>query len=98
MSSQAGRGGIGSHKHGVSGHSPRSPRYKFMQALEDNRKRAKPPRAGLPYGTVSEAAASESRSRVESRRAGPRALSSTDPRSAARLRSRARRSRMALPP
>jgi hypothetical protein len=37
---QQGRGGMGSHKHGVSGRAPRSPRYKFMQTLEDNRRRA----------------------------------------------------------
>jgi hypothetical protein len=36
---QQGRGGMGSHKHGVSGRAPRSPRYKFMQTLEDNRRR-----------------------------------------------------------
>jgi len=33
---QQGRGGMGSHKHGVSGRPPRSPRYKFMQQLEAN--------------------------------------------------------------
>ena len=37
---QQGRGGMGSHKHGVSGHPPRSPRYKLMQTLEDNKRRA----------------------------------------------------------
>jgi hypothetical protein len=37
---QQGRGGIGSHKHGVSGRAPRSPRYKLMQTLEDNKRRA----------------------------------------------------------
>lgn len=36
MSNQAGRGGMGSHKHGTSGHPTRSPRYKFMQTLEAN--------------------------------------------------------------
>jgi hypothetical protein len=36
---QQGRGGMGSHKHGVSGRAPRSPRYKLMQkTLEDNRR------------------------------------------------------------
>jgi len=29
-----GRGGMGSHKHGISGYAPRSPRYKFTQTLE----------------------------------------------------------------
>jgi hypothetical protein len=28
---QQGRGGMGSHKHGVSGRTPRSPRYKLTQ-------------------------------------------------------------------
>jgi len=28
-----GRGGMGSHKHGISGYAPRSPRYKFTQTL-----------------------------------------------------------------
>jgi hypothetical protein len=37
MSKQSGRGGMGSHKHGISGKAPRSPRYKFMQTLEANR-------------------------------------------------------------
>jgi len=37
---QQGRGGMGSHKHGVSGHAPRSPRYKLRQTLEDNKRRA----------------------------------------------------------
>jgi hypothetical protein len=37
---QQGRGSVGSHKHGVSGHAPRSPRYKLMQTLEDNKRRA----------------------------------------------------------
>ncbi len=36
---QQGRGGIGSHKHYVSGRAPRSPRYKVTQTLEDNRRR-----------------------------------------------------------
>ena len=37
---QQGRGAVGSHKHAVSGHAPRSPRYKLMQTLEDNKRRA----------------------------------------------------------
>ena len=39
-SMQQGRGGMGSHKHGVSGHSGPSPRAKLMAALYDNRERA----------------------------------------------------------
>jgi len=34
-----GRGGMGSHKHGVSGYPTRSPRYKFMQMWRDNKER-----------------------------------------------------------
>lgn len=32
-----GRGGMGSHKHGISGHSGPSPRAKLMTALDANR-------------------------------------------------------------
>lgn len=32
-----GRGGMGSHKHGVSGHATRSPDYKQAQTREANR-------------------------------------------------------------
>lgn len=39
MSKQAGRGGMGNHKHGVSGVSGPSPRFKFMRTLEDNEER-----------------------------------------------------------
>lgn len=46
---QQGRGGMGSHKHGVSGNAPRSPAYKQAQTREANRladeardKKAKP--------------------------------------------------------
>lgn len=37
QTTQQGRGGIGSHKHGVSGRSGPSPRTKFMTALDANR-------------------------------------------------------------
>jgi hypothetical protein len=36
---QQGRGGMGTHKHGISGYPTRSPRYKFMQTMADNRDR-----------------------------------------------------------
>ena len=36
---QTGRGGMGSRKHAKSGHAPRSPRYKFIQTLDDNKLR-----------------------------------------------------------
>lgn len=32
------RAGIGSHKHGVSGHAPRSPHFKFQTQLEATEK------------------------------------------------------------
>lgn len=38
---QKGRGGMGTHKHGVSGFPTRSPRYKFMQTWRDNEERQK---------------------------------------------------------
>ena len=51
---QQGRGGMGSHKHSVSGRAPRSPRYKFMQQLEaSSAKVFKRPR--LTAKTVAEA-------------------------------------------
>lgn len=53
---EVGRGGMGSHKHGVSGYAPRSPRYKFMQQLdarrEENSQRKRKP---LTAKTVAEA-------------------------------------------
>lgn len=36
MSNQKGRGGMGSHKHGVSGQAPRSPGYKMQRTREAN--------------------------------------------------------------
>ena len=53
---QQGRGGMGMHKHGVSGKPGRSPRYKFMQTLEANRRLSqKPKRSALTARTVAEA-------------------------------------------
>lgn len=49
-----GRGGMGSHKHGTSGHAPRSPRYKHQQQLEANKAKPKQ-RPPLTAKTVSEA-------------------------------------------
>ncbi len=42
---QQGRGGMGSHKHGISGHSGPSPRFKFMRTFEANREREAETRA-----------------------------------------------------
>jgi hypothetical protein len=34
---QQGRGGMGSHKHGISGHATKSPRFRLMQKLDAER-------------------------------------------------------------
>ncbi|HTV46331.1 MAG TPA: hypothetical protein VMF05_13555 [Stellaceae bacterium] len=34
---QQGRGGMGSHKHGISGHATRSPRFRLAQRLAAER-------------------------------------------------------------
>jgi hypothetical protein len=34
---QQGRGGMGSHKHGISGHATKSPRFRLMQKLAAER-------------------------------------------------------------
>lgn len=36
----SGRGGMGSHKHGVSGHAAKNARYKAMTLREDHAERA----------------------------------------------------------
>jgi hypothetical protein len=56
---QQGRGGMGSHKHGVSGHASQSPRLRLIKRLSaergeyqgESRRRPKP----LQFGTVQEA-------------------------------------------
>ena len=50
---QQGRGGMGSHKYHVSGRAPRSPRYKFTQALDDNKRREEEPKRRLKPKMVS---------------------------------------------
>jgi hypothetical protein len=55
MSKQSGRGGMGSHKHYVSGFAPRSPRYKFLQQLEANQNGAVKKRKTPMFGSVHEA-------------------------------------------
>jgi hypothetical protein len=56
---QQGRGGIGSHKHGVSGHTTPSPRLRLAKRLAAERGEyaAKPsrPRKPLEFKTVREA-------------------------------------------
>lgn len=41
---QSGRKGIGSHKHGISGNSPKSPKFKMRMKLEaeKNERKRKP--------------------------------------------------------
>jgi hypothetical protein len=59
-----GRGGMGSHKHGISGYAPRSPRYKFTQALEANKAlAARKRRPELTATTIKEALRDSKRGR-----------------------------------
>ncbi len=55
---QVGKKGMGSHKHGVSGTSGRSPRFKFMQKLEANRAEPKK-KPKLAYGSIADALKNE---------------------------------------
>jgi hypothetical protein len=55
---QQGRGGMGSHKHGVSGHATKSPRFRLMQKLAAERGEigdgpARHPKR-LPFASVTE--------------------------------------------
>jgi hypothetical protein len=56
---QQSRGGMGSHKHGVSGHASQSPRLRLAQKLAAERgeydKRSRRNPMGLKFGTVREA-------------------------------------------
>jgi hypothetical protein len=59
-----GRGGMGSHKHGISGYAPRSPRYKFTQTLEANKAlAARKRRPALTATTIKEALRNSKRGR-----------------------------------
>jgi hypothetical protein len=63
---QQGRGGMGSHKHGVSGHASQSPRLRLMKKLavergEDQGRSARP--KGLQFDTVQEAMKAERKPR-----------------------------------
>jgi hypothetical protein len=42
MGKQAGRGGMGNHKHGTSGRATKSPRFRFLQKLEAEKDEKKP--------------------------------------------------------
>jgi hypothetical protein len=67
MSNQSGRGGMGSHKHGISGHSGPSPKTKHnwardaSQEIHRRQKRAAKRRAVDLYPSVSDALASRRR-------------------------------------
>lgn len=54
---QSGRGGMGTHKHGVSGHFTVNARYKALMCRDDNRERSSRPRRPVPvmFATVAEA-------------------------------------------
>lgn len=54
---QSGRGGMGRHKHGVSGHFTVNARYKALMCRDDNRERSSRPRRPVPvmFATVAEA-------------------------------------------
>jgi hypothetical protein len=57
---QQGRGGMGSHKHGISGHATKSPRFRLMQKLAaergtlDGGPGPARRRKGLPFPSVRE--------------------------------------------
>ena len=59
MTAHVGRSGMGSHKHGVSGHSGPSPRAKLMMAMGANRlaeqQMALKKRTAPAYATVRDA-------------------------------------------
>lgn len=54
MSMQQGRGGMGSHKHGVSGHAGLPPGLKQCLAREDNERREKTSHRPRMYESVLE--------------------------------------------
>ncbi len=64
---QQGRGGMGSHKHGVSGHAPQSPRLRLAKKLAAERgeydKRARRTPRALKFETVREALDRDGRQR-----------------------------------
>jgi hypothetical protein len=64
---QQGRGGMGSHKHGVSGHASQSPRLRLVQKLAAERgecdKRSRRTPRPLAFATVREALNREGKQR-----------------------------------
>lgn len=57
---------MGSHKHGVSGHPGRSPRFKFMRQLEDNKNTNNKPKSKKRYNSVAEAIKNEKQLKMRS--------------------------------
>ncbi|MGI9277250.1 MAG: hypothetical protein ACR2PT_20695 [Endozoicomonas sp.] len=51
---QTGRGGMGSHKHGVSGRSQKSPRLRHHMKLEAERDCRKARRSSCTYASINE--------------------------------------------
>jgi len=69
MSKQQGRGGMGSHKHGVSGKSGMPPGLKQQVAREENKRRDKKSRRQRMYNSI--AALMDALMRSKKRRKGP---------------------------
>jgi hypothetical protein len=65
---QQGRGGMGSHKHGVSGYATQSPRLRLMKRLAAERgefdSRSTPRSKDLEFATVREALSAERKPRL----------------------------------
>ncbi len=51
---QQGRGGMGSHKHGVSGRAGKSPRLRLQMRMEAEKDGRRLRRRRLPYETLAE--------------------------------------------
>ena len=62
---QQGRGGIGSHKHGVSGHATQSPRLRLSKKLAAERGEHDTGRKRLEFETVQEALKAERKPRKQ---------------------------------
>ncbi len=52
--SQQGRGGMGSHKHGISGKSQKSPRLRFLMKLEAEHSAQKRKKNTCVYSSLTE--------------------------------------------
>ena len=48
---QEGRGGMGNHKHGVSGHTPKSPKLRLKLKMEAEKNERKPRKSITKFGT-----------------------------------------------